>query len=173
MFHIPSCFDTSNGSVENFNECLEVIYNNYSDIEDVDLSSHTLNHHDQSQIILENEEKLNSKIVTTSSHFQTINHTHGFNIQEPIPIYDFYDDTILTSIHNPNPLSNSRIGIGDHSESIILANYCKEEITSNQSQLCCNNSVNYDLISLLFLHLFCSILDLFFVSIFQFLDILC
>ena len=76
----------------NFNECLEVIYDNYFDIEDIDLSSLQFNLHDQSQMTYENEEQFDSKIVSNSSHFQKNNHTYDFSIQETIPIYDLYDD---------------------------------------------------------------------------------
>ena len=54
VFHKPSCFDTSYGSEENFNECCEANYDDYSNIEDVDSYSILLNHHDQSKITCEN-----------------------------------------------------------------------------------------------------------------------
>ena len=76
----------------NSREHYEVIYDNYSDIEDVDLSSYILNPHNQSQIILENVEELNTKIVLIDSHFQTSNYLHDFNVQEFVSVYDSYDD---------------------------------------------------------------------------------
>ena len=54
--NIPSCFDTLNEIEGNYKECLEVIYDSYFDIEDIDLSSSQLNPYDQSRITCENEE---------------------------------------------------------------------------------------------------------------------
>lgn len=39
VLHISPCFDTMNKIKENSNECGEVIYDHYFDIEDIDLSS--------------------------------------------------------------------------------------------------------------------------------------
>ena len=74
----------------NSNECCEVIYDSYFDIEDIDLSASLLNPHDQSLIKCENEEHSNLEIVSSSSHFQIINHTHDFSIRENITFYDLY-----------------------------------------------------------------------------------
>ena len=49
------------GKIEgNSNECCEIIYDSYFDIEDINLSSSQLNPHDQSQIKCENKEHSNS-----------------------------------------------------------------------------------------------------------------
>ena len=112
----------------NSNECLEVIYDSYFDIEDIDSSSLQLNHHDQSIVTCEIEEQSNSEIISKSSHFQTINHTHDFSIQETIPIYDLYDDQAHIPIHSHNPLLNSQVGISNNSYCIILPNSCEEKI---------------------------------------------
>lgn len=170
VLQIHSCFDIPDKNKKDISECPEIIYDDCFNIEDVDSSPSLLNPHLPNQFILENEEKLNIEIVPIHSHFQTTNHLHDFNIQEPIPIYEYYDDEALIPIHSHDYLSNSQVGIGVHSNCIILANSCEEEIISNQSRLCCNsscnNNVNYDLILLLFLHLFCLISDLFCVFIF-------
>lgn len=80
MLHIPSCFDALDEIEGNSNECHDVSYDSYLDIENIDSSSSQLNPLDQSQITCENDEHCNSKIVSNSSHFQRINHTHDFNI---------------------------------------------------------------------------------------------
>lgn len=165
-----SCFDAPYGNEEYYSECCEDIYDDYSNVEDAPLSQSLLNPHDQGQIIFENEENSNSKIVKITSHFQKSNHLPAFNIPEANPIYDSYDDHVLTPIHSPEYFSLSQANVNDHSNCIILASASEKEIVSNQSQLCCNincnYSVNYELISLFFLHLFCLFLDLFFACIF-------
>ena len=54
--NITSCFNSLNKMEGNSNECVEIIYDNYFDIEDIDVSSLQLNLHDQSLITCENEE---------------------------------------------------------------------------------------------------------------------
>ena len=134
-----------------------------------------MNSHDQSLITCENEERSNLEIVPNNSHFQTNNHNYDFGIQEIIPIYDLYDDQDRISIQSHTPLSNSQMGINNHSNYIIMPNSCEDEIVLNQSQLCCNNncntSVNHGSI-LLFYHLFLTS-DLFSIFNLIFLDTLC
>jgi len=105
-----------------------VIYDSYFDSEDIDLSTSLLNYHDQSLIKCENEEHSNSEIVSNSSHFQTINHTHDFNIQKTIPMHNLCDDQTLIAIHIHDSLSNSQVDIGNHYNSTIMAKSCEKEI---------------------------------------------
>jgi len=44
---------------------------------------------------------LMQKFVSINSHFLTTNHFHDLNMQESIPLYDSYDEKVLTAIHNP------------------------------------------------------------------------
>lgn len=80
VLYIPSCFDTLDKIEGNSNECREFIYDSFFDIEDIYLPTSLLNPHDQNLIKCENEEHSNSEIVSNSSHFQKINHTHDFRI---------------------------------------------------------------------------------------------
>ena len=125
---IPSCFDTLKNIEGNSNECLEVIYDSYFDIKDIDLSFLQLNPHDRSLITCESEEQSNLEIVPNRFHLQANNHTYDFNFQETIPIYDLYDDQARIFIQSHSPLSNSQVGINNHSNFIILPNSCEEEI---------------------------------------------
>jgi len=140
----------------NSREYCEVIYDNYSEIEDVNFYSSKKSPYEKIQITSENEEHFNLEIIPTNPHSKADNHLHDFTIQENIPIYDSYHDQAFIPVHNHKSLSNSQVGIRNYSNSIILANPCGKEIISKQSRLCCNIScTNSDFILFLFLHLFC------------------
>ena len=70
--NIPSCFDTLKKIEGNSNECLEVIYDSYFDIEDIDLSSLQLNPHDKSLITCENEENYNLEYISRVLTFKQL-----------------------------------------------------------------------------------------------------
>lgn len=166
---VPPCSDILNKIEGNSRESCEVIYDNYSDIEDVDFNFSQENPHDKIQITFEHEECFNVEIIPTYPHFRAANYLHDFTIQEIIPIYDSYEDQTPIPIQNHNSFSISQVGIRNHSNSIILANPCENEIISNQSQLCyiisCTNS---DFILVFPSQLFCIKSDLFSYFIFQF-----
>ena len=146
----------------NSRESCEVIYDNYSDIEDVDFYSSKESPHEKIQITFENEEHFNLEIIPTNPHSKVDNHLHDITIRENIPIYDSYHDHAFIHVHNHKYFSNSQVGIRNYSNSIILANPCENEIISKRSQLCCNIScTNSDFILFLFPHLFCIKSDLF------------
>ena len=117
----------------NSKEYCEVIYDNYSDTKDVDFCSSQENPHDKIQITSENEEHFNLEIIPTNAHPRIANYLHDFTIRENIPIYDSYHDQTPIPTHNHNSLSNSQVGIGNYSNSIILANPYENEIISKQS----------------------------------------
>ena len=147
---------------EQYRESCEVIYDDYSDIEDVDFYSSQKNPHDKIQITSENEERFNLEIIPTNPHFRAANYLHDFTIQENIPIYDSYHDQALIPTHNHNSFSISQVRIRNYPNSIILAIPCENEIISNRSQLCCNIScTNNDFILVFLSQLFCLNLDLF------------
>jgi len=154
---------------ENSRQSCEVIYDDYSDIEDVDFYSSQENPHDKIQITSEDEERFNLRIISTNPHFRAANYLHDFTIQEIIPIYGSYEDQTPIPIHNHNSFSISQVGIQNYSNSIILANPCENEIISKRSQLCCNIScTNNDFNLFLFPHLFCIKSDFILDFIFQF-----
>jgi len=47
VLYIPSCFDTLDEIERNSNECYEVIYDSYFDIQDINLYPSQLNPHNQ------------------------------------------------------------------------------------------------------------------------------
>ena len=132
-FSIPPRFDILDETKGNSREYCEVVYDNYSDIKDVDLYSSQENPHDKIQITSVNEEHLNLDIISTNPHFGETNYLHDFSIRENIPICDSYHDQTPIPAHNHNSLFYSQVGIGNNSNSIILANPCKKEIISKQS----------------------------------------
>lgn len=83
------CFDALYWNGDNSTECCEVIFDDHFDIEDVELSNFSLNLHVPRQTIFENEKNFNSESVPINSHFQTLNHSNNFGIQESIPIFLF------------------------------------------------------------------------------------
>ena len=120
----------------NSRESCEVIYDDYSDIEDVDFYYSQENPHDKIQITSEDEEHFNLGIIPTNPHFRAANYLHDFTIQEIIPIYDSYEDQTLIPIHNHNMFSISQVGIRNYPNSIILAIRCENEIISKRSIMC-------------------------------------
>ena len=159
---VPPCLDILDKIEGNSRESCEVIYDNYSDIEDVDFYSSKESPHEKIQITSKNEEHFNLEIISTNPHSKADNHLHDFTIRENITIYDSYHDQDFIPVHNHKSLSNSQFGIRNYSNSIILANPCEKEIISKQSRLCCNIScTNSDFILFLFPHLFCIKSDLF------------
>jgi len=109
---------------EKSRESCEVIYDNYFDIEDVDLSREN---HQKLQMTSRNERYSNSKIISTDPHSKEENHLHDFTIQESISVYDSYHDQVFTPVHNHNSLSNSQYGVRNYSNFIILANPCEKK----------------------------------------------
>ena len=165
---VPPCLDILDEIEGNSRESCEVIYDDYSDIEDVDFNFSQKNPHDKIQITSENEERFNLEIIPTNPHFRAANYLHDFIIRENFPIYYSYRDQALIPTHNHNSFSNSQVGIQNYSNSIILANSCENEIILKQSQLCCNISCkNSDFILVFLSQLFCLNLDLFFDFILQ------
>jgi len=156
VLYIPSCFDTLDEIEGNSNKYREVIYDNHSNNEYVDLYSFQVNPHEKIPNTYEDEERFNSEIIPTNPHSQVENYLHDFDIQKNIPIYDSYHDQALIHIHGHNSLSNSQVGIDNHSNFIILAKSCEKEIIPKQSQLCCNISCTISDFNLfLFPRLFC------------------
>jgi len=133
VLYIPSCFDTLDEIEGNSNKYREVIYDNYSDNEDVDLYSYQVNPHEKNQNAYEDEECFNLEIIPTNPHSQAANYLHDFDIQEIVPIYYSYHDEGPIPIHGHNSLSNAQVGIGNHSNSIILAKYCEKKLFQNNS----------------------------------------
>ena len=78
-----------------------------------------------------NEEHFNLEIISTNPHPRVANYLHDFTIRENIPIYDSYHDQTPIPTHNHNSLFNSQVGIGNYSNSIILANPCEKKLFQN------------------------------------------
>jgi len=146
----------------NSRESCEVVYDNYSDIEDIDFYSFQENPHDKILITSENEERFKLEIIPTYSHFRVANYLHDFTISENIPIHDSYSYQAPIPTHDHNSFSNSQVEIQNYSNSIILANPCENKIISKRSQLCCNISCTNSNFILFFPHLFCIKSDLIF-----------
>ena len=171
---VPPCFGILDEMEGNSRQSCEVIYDDYSDIEDVDFYTSQENPHEKIQITPENEEHFNLGIISTNLHFRAANYLHDFTIQEIIPIYDSYEDQTPIPIHNHNSFSISQVGIQNYPNSIILAIPCENEIISKRFQLCCNIScTNSDFILVFLSHLVCLNLDLFSDFIFQNFNTLC
>lgn len=117
---IPPCFDILDEIESNSRQYCKIIYDNYSDIEDVDYYLKKI------QITYENERHFNLEIILTNHHSKTENYLHDFTIRENIPIYDSYHDQASIHIDNHNSLSNSQVEIRNYSNSIILTNSCEK-----------------------------------------------
>jgi len=154
---------------EQSRESCEVIYDNYFDIEDVDLSREN---HQKLQITSGNERYSNSNIISTDPHSKAANHLYDSIIQESTPVYDSYHDQAFTPVHNHNSLSNSQDGVRNYSSSIILANPCEKENISKRSQLSYKTTCTYNHCILFRLPSFCIKPNFALYFNFQILDIL-
>ena len=100
-------------------ESCEVIYDDYFDIEYVDLSREN---QQELQIISKNERHFKSETISTNPHSKAANHLHDFITQENIPVYHSYHDQPFMPVYNHGPLSESQDGSRGHSDPIIIVN---------------------------------------------------